>query len=384
MKKRKILKVILTSFITVFMLMTSILGQVDAASSQLVYNYPTTDKVVAITFDDLAGAQAEAMLNILNNYGINASFFFLGYSIEENPDLVKAISDAGNFVGNHSYSHPYLPDSSDEEILAELQETEDIIVETTGKHSMPYYRPPYGGYDNDVLQVAGDLGFTKTILWTIESYDWQGISKEEIVSNVLTDIGPGAIILLHTSPDAINTQYALPTIIESLLAQGYSFATIPEMFGDTDDVTSTTVPTTQTSVPSTIYSAHVQSYGWLSAVLDGQTAGTTGLYKRMEALKLSLDDESNGGITYRAHVQTYGWQSYVSDGKIAGTTGLYKRMEAIQISLTGTIASQYDVVYRVHVQHYGWMEWVKNGEIAGTTGLALRMEAIEIYLVPKS
>ena len=89
------------------------------------------------------------------------------------------------------------------------------------------------------------------------------------------------------------------------------------------------------------------------------------------------------GIVYSTHVQTYGWQSNKSNGQTAGTSGEAKRMEAIRIRLTGEVANHYDIYYRVHTQTYGWLDWAKNGDIAGTTDAAKRMEAIQIVLVTK-
>ncbi len=132
------------------------------------------------------------------------------------------------------------------------------------------------------------------------------------------------------------------------------------------------------------YTTHVQTYGWLSNVYDGQASGTEGESKRLEGIKISLSDNLySGNIEYRVHCQTYGWLDWVSDGSMSGTTGESKRLEAIQIRLTGEISSYYDVYYRVHCQTYGWMDWVKNGEAAGTEGESKRLEAIEIKLVPK-
>lgn len=138
--------------------------------------------------------------------------------------------------------------------------------------------------------------------------------------------------------------------------------------------------------PSVIYSAHVQTYGWLKAVQDGDFMGTTGEAKRMEAIQVSLDNLDNypgSDIKYSAHVQTYGWLQPVAEGNICGTSGQSKRMEAVKIELTGPIAEDYDIYYCVHVQSYGWLKWAKNGEIAGSTGLAKRIESICIKLLPK-
>ena len=144
------------------------------------------------------------------------------------------------------------------------------------------------------------------------------------------------------------------------------------------------VPISRAKALDLSYQAHVQTYGWLDTVSENEIAGTTGKFKRMEALKLFLNNkEYEGSITYQAHVQTYGWQNWVNEGEIAGTTGLFKRMEAIKIKLTGEIAEHYTIYYRAHVQTYGWLDWVNEGEIAGTTGLFKRMEAIQIKLVPK-
>nr|WP_275952128.1 GH25 family lysozyme [Mordavella massiliensis] len=133
------------------------------------------------------------------------------------------------------------------------------------------------------------------------------------------------------------------------------------------------------------YSTHVQTYGWQGNKYDGETSGTTGQAKRLEAVKIDFANGKNAdSIRYKTHVQTYGWdEDWTKGGQIAGTTGQAKRMEAIQIELTGKMAEQYDIYYRVHSQTYGWLDWARNGESAGTEGLSKRLEAIEICLVKK-
>lgn len=133
------------------------------------------------------------------------------------------------------------------------------------------------------------------------------------------------------------------------------------------------------------YTTHVQTYGWLNNVVDGQASGTTGQAKRLEGIKINLTDKVYAGnIEYKVHCQSYGWLDWVKNGEFSGTTGEAKRLEAIQIKLTGEISNHYDVYYRVHCQSYGWLDWVKNGEVAGTEGESKRLESIEIKLVPKN
>ena len=133
------------------------------------------------------------------------------------------------------------------------------------------------------------------------------------------------------------------------------------------------------------YSVHAQTYGWMSECKDGQTSGTSGEAKRLEALKVRLRNPSvDGSIRYRTHIQTYGWLDWVENGQMSGTSGESKRMEAIQIELTGKMKEKYDIYYRVHCQTYGWLDWAKNGALAGTAGYSKRMEAIQIKLVAKN
>ena len=116
---------------------------------------------------------------------------------------------------------------------------------------------------------------------------------------------------------------------------------------------------------------------------DGETSGTIGESKRLEAIKISLKNYGNVSVTYRTHAQTYGWLNWVKDGSLSGTVNESKRLEAIEIKLEGTDASKYDIYYRAYAQTYGWLGWAKNGESAGTKGLSKRLEAIQIKVVPK-
>ena len=138
------------------------------------------------------------------------------------------------------------------------------------------------------------------------------------------------------------------------------------------------------AAPKISYETHVQTYGWRGKSSNGEINGTTGEYKRLEAIKIWLEQAPvPGSVEYRTHVQTYGWRGWTSDGKENGTTGEYKRLEAIQIRLTGEMAEKYDIYYRVHCQSFGWMGWAKNGAPSGSEGYAKRLEAIQIVLVEK-
>ena len=134
------------------------------------------------------------------------------------------------------------------------------------------------------------------------------------------------------------------------------------------------------------YSAHVQDYGWLNAVTNGNIGGTVGQSKRMEAIQVSLSDDmlEYGDVNVQAHVQDYGWLGTVGNGQTAGTTGQNKRLEGLKITLTDELANHYDSYYRAHVGNIGWLGWTKNGGIAGSVGCNRRIEAVQIAIYAKN
>jgi uncharacterized protein YjdB len=133
------------------------------------------------------------------------------------------------------------------------------------------------------------------------------------------------------------------------------------------------------------YSANVEGIGWQPFVRHGQMAGTTGQFRRMEALKIDAysytPSDPPAKLCYQAHVENIGWQPAVcGNGKMVGTEGQNLRMEAVRIwfvNVYGGLAP-YDVCYRAHVEDLGWLPTVCNGQTAGTTGQFRRMEAIVI------
>jgi transglutaminase/protease-like cytokinesis protein 3 len=118
------------------------------------------------------------------------------------------------------------------------------------------------------------------------------------------------------------------------------------------------------------YKSHVQKLGWGDWCKEGETCGTVGESKRMEAL--IIDAPAEWDLTCQVHVQNYGDMPVVADGEIAGTVGMSKRIEAIKID------ANVDLMYRVHQQKEGWSKWYTNGQWAGIKGKSLRLEAIEI------
>lgn len=126
------------------------------------------------------------------------------------------------------------------------------------------------------------------------------------------------------------------------------------------------------------YEAHCQGIGWMDQKHDGETAGTTGESRRLEAFRLHLPDGITANV--KTHVQGVGWKT-ISDIKgdtVIGTTGQGKRLEAFEISSVKGLPEGKKLHYAAHVQSIGWME-ATAGYPVGSMGQGLRIEAIKVW-----
>lgn len=193
-----------------------------------IYSVETEEKVVAISFDCAWGDEyTQILLDILAEYEVTATFFMTGGWIESYPDDVKAIAAAGHDLGNHSENHKNMSQLSTTEIASELLSPHEKVKELTGIE-MDLFRPPYGDYDNDVINTAADCGYY-AIQWDVDSLDWKDYGTESIINTVLNhkSLQNGSIILMHNG--AKYTPEALPVIIEGLLEKGYTLVPISEL-----------------------------------------------------------------------------------------------------------------------------------------------------------
>ncbi|MCZ0755413.1 polysaccharide deacetylase family protein [Anoxybacillus sp. J5B_2022] len=151
------------------------------------------------------------MLAILKKHHVRATFFLEGRWVKNHPDMAKMIVDAGQEIGNHSYSHPDLKTMDNESIRRELEKTNEIIEATTGV-TCKWFAPPSGSYRDDVVKIAYDLRM-RTIMWSIDTIDWQKPSPSVIVKRVTSKLHPGAMILMHPT---FSTAEALESLITTI------------------------------------------------------------------------------------------------------------------------------------------------------------------------
>ena len=167
----------------------------------------------------------QQLIDILDRYQVKATFFVVGDWVDKYPESVKALHDAGHEVMNHSNTHAHYPQLSVEEIVADLNACNDKIEAITGVRPT-LVRLPYGDYDDNAVRAVRSIGM-EPIQWDVDSLDWKEIPAEEIVQRVTGKVQPGSIVLFHNA--ALHTPEALPSILETLIQEGYTFVPISQL-----------------------------------------------------------------------------------------------------------------------------------------------------------
>ena len=194
---------------------------------------PTDQKRIALTFDDGPDPRfTEDVLNVLNQYNVSGTFFLMGSRAIAYPEIVKRINTEGHVIGNHTYFHPNLVKEADIPTLErEVTRTENTLNDIID-YRTSLFRPPYGFLYNELVEKLAEMQYL-IIGWSVDSLDWEEDPPEVIASNVLDNVHPGAIILMHDGADwdgdRTNTIAALRQIIPALQKQGYEFVTVPEL-----------------------------------------------------------------------------------------------------------------------------------------------------------
>ncbi len=191
----------------------------------------TEEKVVALTFDDGPTVETDEILKVLNESCTKATFFLVGSSMENNLEEAKSIVEAGHELGNHTYSHSMMIFKSPSFIKQEIEKTDNLIRQA-GYQGDILYRPPYCKKLIFSTYYLAENN-RKTITWNIEpdSYSEVASDAEKIIDNVLENIQPGSIILLHVMYDDEERESleSIKGLITSLKEQGYTFKTVSEL-----------------------------------------------------------------------------------------------------------------------------------------------------------
>lgn len=187
--------------------------------------------LVAFSFD--AGSDVGYTAQILDTLaanGIRASFGMAGAWAEKNPEMLRRIAAEGHHLINHSNTHPDFTTISSESRRGQLQATDDLIVAITGIGTRPYFRPPYGAYDATVNSDLAANGYHYSLMWSVDSLGWTGLTAAEIAGRCLSRAEPGAIYLFHVGSQSQDGP-ALQAMIDGLRSRGYSIGSVADVLG---------------------------------------------------------------------------------------------------------------------------------------------------------
>ncbi|MFZ0369204.1 MAG: polysaccharide deacetylase family protein [Halobacillus sp.] len=201
--------------------------------NHMLYQGQIQDKIIALTFDDGPDQQyTPEILDILHKHQVKATFFLMGSRVAKYPDVTRRIVDDGHAIGNHTYWHPNLAEADIHQMEWEINQTNNQIYQATGQTTQ-WFRAPYGALNEQQILNLGFLGY-KGIGWSIDTEDWKGPGDQAITRQVIQNVHPGAIILMHNAghwtQDLSGTVEALDELIPLLKRHGYQFVTIPQMW----------------------------------------------------------------------------------------------------------------------------------------------------------
>lgn len=195
-----------------------------------LYRDKSGDKTLYLTFDNgYENGHTNEILNTLKQEDIKGTFFLTGHYLSSAPDYVKRMVAEGHTIGNHTYSHPTMPKLSEEQLAKELLQFDDALFELTGITRTSIVRPPEGVYSENTLRIANKLGY-QHIFWSMAIVDWYADRRrgtDVVVKELLDQLHPGAIILLHTVTQ--DNAEALPLFIKEAKKRGYRFGELEEL-----------------------------------------------------------------------------------------------------------------------------------------------------------
>ena len=184
-------------------------------------------KVISLTFDDAPSPKTKELVDLLKSLEIKATFFILGCNLKYYKEELKYIYDNGHEIGNHSYSHPDFKKITVDKGIEEINKTQELIFDVINRYPR-VFRFPYGSVNKEVLKQI-DLA---TVLWSIDSMDWENYQTDVILSRVRSNLKNGGIILFHDFK--YFNKEAITTIVKELQTEGYTFVTVSDLLSLND------------------------------------------------------------------------------------------------------------------------------------------------------
>ncbi len=203
------------------------------AEPQPIYFVQGDHLKIALTFETLwSSGNLEEILDILEEEGVQATFFITGTWLTNHPEAAKLILSGGHEIGNHTMNHRTLLYLNQEELVQEISAFNKLAAELL-EYRPRLFRPPLGLYNGQVLRKARQQG-CRTVLWSVDSYDWISKSEAEISSRVKERVHSGAIIVFRIGAPLLPV--ALSEIIKMVRQQGFEPIAVSELLKSADQI----------------------------------------------------------------------------------------------------------------------------------------------------
>jgi peptidoglycan-N-acetylglucosamine deacetylase len=196
----------------------------------MITEIPTTQRVVAITFDDGPNpVYTPQVLEIFSEAKGKATFFMIGEQMKSHPEVVKQVRDQGHEIGNHTFTHPKLSQLSIEDCLKEVEDTEILIEKMAGRKPV-VFRPPYLDYNQDTVSLLQKKKYPMIGALNLEAQDWEQPGVEHILEKSREAVKNGSILIFHDGyGDRSQTIEAVRMLVSELTSQGYQLVTVSEL-----------------------------------------------------------------------------------------------------------------------------------------------------------
>jgi peptidoglycan/xylan/chitin deacetylase (PgdA/CDA1 family) len=212
---------------------------------RIIWSVDTEEPVAAVTFDDGPDpAFTPRILDLLDRFGVTATFMVMGYNAVQHSDLLRDIAEAGHEIGGHGWKHLNLAETTPQETREEIEHGNRMIEARTGA-PVRVFRPPYGRFGEDAVRVLARSG-RDLIVWSVTRGMLSWREPEQISSHVLGALGPGDIVDLHDgigratfNPRSESAQRirrrredelsALPRILEGAKSRGLRLKSVSDL-----------------------------------------------------------------------------------------------------------------------------------------------------------
>jgi peptidoglycan/xylan/chitin deacetylase (PgdA/CDA1 family) len=166
---------------------------------------------------------------------VRATFGITGRWAAQNGDLVRRMARDGDALMNHTYDHrSFTGQSTHTTALSsaqrawELTNTDRVVERLAGRSTKPFFRPPFGDYDAATLALVRRLGYFYSVMWTVDSLGWEGLTTAEVLRRCERLLTPGDIYLMHVGGQSRDA-FALSGLLAYLRRNGYRAVTVPQM-----------------------------------------------------------------------------------------------------------------------------------------------------------